>query len=92
MPVWVYYLDEFRLVSDYDFNYTINELIGMAVNEAERYGLKPAVVCHLELNGDVVIEVRSEDGIALKLIKARDPTEALRKFYENERRMVCNST
>ena len=91
MPVWVYYLDEFRLVNDYDFNYTINELIGMAVNETERYGLKPAIVCHLELNGDVIIEVRSKDGIALKLIKARGPTEALRRFYENERFMKCSS-
>ena len=91
MPVWVYYLDEFRLVSDYDFNYTINELIGMAVNEAERYGLKPATICHLELNGDVVIEVRSGDGLALKLIRAGDPAEALRRFYESERFMRYSS-
>ena len=59
MPIWAYYLDGFRLVSDYVFNYTINELIGMAMNEAERHGLKPTTVCHLEVNGDVVIEVRT---------------------------------
>ena len=46
MPVWAYYLDEFRLVSDYDFDYTINELIGIAINEAERHGLKPTTICH----------------------------------------------
>ena len=79
------------MVSDYDFNYTINELIGMAINEAERYGLKPAIVCHLELDNDVVIEVRSGDGLALKLIRARDPTEALRRFYDNERFMKFSS-
>ena len=90
MPVWAYHLDEFRLVSDYDFDYSINELIGMAINEAEKYGLKPTTVCHLELGNDVVIEVRSEDGLAMKLIKAKDPTKALRKFYENENRATCN--
>ena len=90
MPIWTYYLDEFRLISDYDFNYTINELIGMAINEAERHGLKPATVCHLEVDGDVVIEVRSEDGMAIKLIKAKDPINALRRFYENENRITCN--
>ena len=89
MPVWAYYFDEFRLVSDYDFNYTINELIGMAINEAERHGLKPAMVCRLELNSDVIIEVRSEDGLALKLIKAKDPIDTLRRFYENEKNMRC---
>ena len=89
MPIWTYYLDEFRLVSDYDFNYTINELIGMAISEAERHGLKPTTVCHLEVNGDVVIEVRSEDGLALKLIKAKDLIEALKRFYENEDAMKC---
>ena len=92
MPVWTYYLDEFRLVSDYDFDYTVNELIGMAINEAEKRGIKPAVVCHLEINGDVVIEVRSEDGLAMKLIKAKDPIKALRRFYENEDAMKCVST
>ena len=89
MPIWTYYLDEFRLVSDYDFDYTINELIGIAINEAEKHGLKPAVVCHLKIDNDVVIEVRSEDGMAIKLIKAKDPTKALRKFYENEKIMKC---
>ena len=73
MPIWAYYLDEFRLISDYDFNYTINELIGIAINETEKQGIKPTTVCHLELDNDVVIEVRSEDGLALKLIKAKDP-------------------
>ena len=92
MPVWAYYLDEFRLVSDYDFNYTINELIGMAINEAERRGIKPATICHLELGNDVVIEVRSEDGMAMKLIKAKDPTKALRRFYENEEAITCTGT
>ena len=90
MPIWTYYLDEFRLISDYDFDYTINELIGIAINEAERHGLKPTTVCHLEVNGDVVIEVRSEDGMAMKLIKAKDPIKALRRFYENENRAICN--
>ena len=89
MPTWIYYLDEFRLVSDYDFDYTINELIGMAINEAERRGIKPTTVCYLDVDGDVVIEVRSEDGMAMKLIKAKDPFEALRRFYKNERSMKC---
>ena len=89
MPVWAYYLDEFRLVSDYDFNYTINELIDIAINEAEKHGLKPTTVCHLELGNDVIIEVRSEDRMALKLIKAKDPVKALRRFYENEKNMKC---
>ena len=40
MPVWAYYLDEFRLVSDYDFDYSINELIGIAINETERQGTR----------------------------------------------------
>ncbi|WP_054848689.1 hypothetical protein [Vulcanisaeta sp. JCM 14467] len=71
MPIWAYHLDEFRLVSDYDFNYTINELIGIAINEAERRGIKPTTVCRLEFDGDVVIEVRSEDGLAMKLIKQK---------------------
>ena len=91
MPTWIYYLDEFRLVSDYDFDYTINELIGIAINEAERWGIKPSIVCHLELGNDVIIEVRSENGPAMKLIKAKDPTEALRRFYENEKTMKCTS-
>ena len=91
MPIWAYHLDEFRLVSDYDFNYTINELIGIAINEVERRGIKPTTVCHLEFDGDVVIEVRSEDGLAMKLIKAKDPINALRKFYENEKTMKCTS-
>ena len=77
------------MVSDYDFNYTVNELIGIAINEAEKHGLRPVVICYLEINGDVVIEVRSEDGLAMKLIKAKDPTKALRKFYENERNAKC---
>ena len=89
MPTWIYYLDEFRLVSDYDFDYTVNELIGMAINEAEKRGIKPTTVCHLDVDGDVVIEVRSEDGMAMKLIKAKDPIKALRRFYENERSMKC---
>ena len=89
MPVWAYYLDEFKPVSDYDLNYTINELIGMAINEAEKYGLKPATVCHLELGNDAIIEVRSEDGMAMKLIKAKDPVKALRRFYENEKNVKC---
>ena len=89
MPIWAYYLDEFRLVSDYDLNYTINELIGIAINEAEKHGLKPTTVCHLELGNDVIIEVRSEEGMAIKLIKAKDPVKALRKFYENEKNIKC---
>ena len=89
MPVWAYYLDESRLVGDYDFNYTINELIGMAISEAERHGLKPTTVCHLKLGNDIIIKVRSEDGMALKLIKAKDPIEALKRFYENEEVMKC---
>ena len=92
MPTWIYYLDEFRLVSDYDFDYTINELIGIAINEAEKHGLKPATVCHLQIGSDVVIEVRSGDGMAMKLIKAKDPNEALRRFYESERDVKCVST
>ena len=92
MPIWTYYLDEFRLVSDYDFDYTVNELIGMAINEAEKRSIKPAVICHLEINGDVVIEVRGEDGLAMKLIRAKDPIKALRRFYENERNVKCMST
>ena len=87
MPIWAYYLDEFRLISDYDFNYTVNELIGIAINEAERHGHKPTTVCHLELDNDIIIEVRSEDGMALKLIKTKDPIEALKRFYENEEAM-----
>ena len=89
MPTWIYYLDEFRLISDYDFNYTIDELIGIAIDEAERRRLKPATVCHLKIDNNVVIEVRSEEGLAMKLIKAKDPTEALRRFYENERNAKC---
>ncbi|WP_054843763.1 hypothetical protein [Vulcanisaeta souniana] len=85
MPIWVYHLDEFRLVSDYDFNYTINELIGIAVSKAEELGMKPVAVCRLEIGDDTVIEVRGEDGQAMKLIKAKDSIEALRRFYENER-------
>ncbi|ADN49528.1 hypothetical protein [Vulcanisaeta distributa] len=50
MPTWLYHLDEFRLVSDYDFNYTINELIGIALSKAEELSIKPTTVCHLELN------------------------------------------
>ncbi|WP_256359191.1 hypothetical protein [Vulcanisaeta sp. JCM 14467] len=33
--------------------------------------------------------MRSGDSMAMKLIKAKDPTKALRKFYENEEVMKC---
>ncbi|WP_243674569.1 hypothetical protein [Vulcanisaeta distributa] len=91
MPIWVYYLDEFKLISDYDFDYTVNELIGMAISEAEKVGIKPATVCQLKVNEDVIIEVRGNDGQVLKLIKARDPTRALEEFYENEGVLACSS-
>ena len=38
MPIWTYYLDEFRLISDYDLNYTINELIGIAIKATRDSG------------------------------------------------------
>ncbi len=89
MPTWLYHLDEFKLISDYDFNYTINELIGIAIDKAEELGMKPVAVCHLEIGDDTVIEVRSEDGQAMKLIKAKDPTKALKEFYKNELALTC---
>ena len=64
--LWLYYLDLFRLIENADLDYTINELMSIAIDETERLGIKPSVVCHLKANNNVIIEVRSEDGEALK--------------------------
>ena len=41
MPIWAYHLAEFRLVDDYDFNNTVNELTCITINEAEKRSIKP---------------------------------------------------
>ncbi|GAB6945260.1 hypothetical protein [Vulcanisaeta sp. JCM 14467] len=49
------------MVGDYDFNHTVNELIGVAINEMKRHRFKPTIVCHLKIDNGIVIEIRSED-------------------------------
>ena len=50
--------------------------------------LNPAIMYHLKVN-DMIIEVRNEDGMALKLTKARNPVRALGEVYKIERYLSC---
>ncbi len=42
-------LDELRLVKATDLDYTINELINVASNYAEKHGIKPDTICYWRL-------------------------------------------
>lgn len=87
--LWLYYLDLFRPVEGGGGDHTINELMELALIKAGELGISPGTVCRVRVGDDVIIEVRGKDGTALKLIKAKNPTGALRAFYENEDKAVC---
>ncbi len=87
--LWLYYLDLFRLIENADLDYTINELMSIAIDETEGLGIKPSLLCHLRIGDDAVVEVRGSNGESVKLIKAVNPVKALEEFYRNENEATC---
>ncbi|MEL9990572.1 MAG: hypothetical protein QXP98_00505 [Thermoproteus sp.] len=73
--IWLYFLDVFTPVGDGEPS--PEELMRMAVVEAERRGYKPAEVCYAA----GVAEVLTEEGLAVKLISGIDPQATLMQYY-----------
>ena len=88
--LWVYFMDEFTGI-DYPGEPDVQEMANIARVEAERRGVK-GDTCYLEAGSYIIVEVRPQEGAAVKLIRADDPAKALEEFYRRERECVMSSS
>jgi hypothetical protein len=72
---------------------TINEAVSAGLRIARELLGSVNRYCLYEGNNEVVIEFRKDDEGAVKLIYSENPTEALMRFYDAEKRrlVMCES-
>ncbi|MGC8569633.1 MAG: hypothetical protein ACP5LW_06490 [Nitrososphaeria archaeon] len=87
--IWVYYMDEFAGI-DFPGEPDVQEMVNIARAEAKRRGVS-GDICYLEIGNYIIVEVRPQEGAAVKLIRADNPAKALEEFYRHERECAVYS-
>jgi len=91
MP-WFVYLNDYLIPTEVKA-YTIDDAVRAGLNIARELLGSVNRYCLYEGNNEVVIEFRKDDEGAVKLICSENPTEALMRFYDAEKRRLvrCES-
>jgi hypothetical protein len=91
MPWFIYYNDTLTPVEIRAF--TIDDAVRAGLSIARELLGSVSHYCLYEGNNEVIIEFRKDDEGAVKLIYSENPTEALTRFYDAEKRRLvrCES-
>jgi len=91
MP-WFIYLNDYLIPTEVRA-FTIDDAVRVGLSIAREPLGSVSHYCLYEGNNEVVIEFRRGDDGAVKLIYSENPTEALMRFYDAEKRRLvrCES-